>query len=425
MAHAVEQRLRAGPRGPGRLPRMSELEVAGPEAVRPCLEALGWSLSQSLHRYLAWAAELAGAGAVATAGLTLVAGASATGGPAGRLPEPVTAVLWLAIAGWAVAALRQRDPLRLARSWGEVTSRLRGLARHHPLASVIGVLAIVLGTLDESSLAAPVVVQQLLQLVPLVVMVNVAGLLTGSLLPAGVHAGLAAAWRATAAGSTVPDARPRLADGADPGRRSAVADAVTAGSVGPAGLVLCAPAVAVLSPRGLGSASLMVAIAVVAVAILQGLLVHRHGPSAPSWALVMAAGGVMGAAASSGSSVVVAGCLLGAATGTGMEVGLRLARGQAVLWRCRGQLPLRPGDVVYRLDGREMEITLDSTGGVDPEPVPAADQGFLTDGGWRITQLSGSCWEGTKGRAQLLGSRQGDLLGVIRFLHPDAPGGAG
>ncbi len=46
----------------------------------------------------------------------------------------------------------------------------------------------------------------------------------------------------------------------------------------------------------------------------------------------------------------------------------------------------------------------------------------MTDDGWRVSQLSGWCWEGTKGRAQLLGRRRADLLGVIHVLHPEAPG---
>lgn len=401
------------------------MEAVSPEAVRPCLEGLGWSLSQSLRRYAAWTVELAAAGAVATAGLTVVTEAMAPAGGAGHLPDGVAAGLWLAIAGGAVAALRRRDPLRLAGTWREMCSSMCGLARRHPLTSTLGVLAMVLGTLDEASLGAPLVVQQLLQLLPVLVILNLAGLAAGSLLPAGVHCGLEAPRRWMGA-ATSPRAG-AAATWVDPRRRAAIAQAVTVGMVGPVGSVLCAPVVAGLSPRGLGPTSLVLAVAIVAgIGVLAGVLVHRRGAFAPSWALAVAAGGVVGATASAGLGVAVAGCLLGAATGTGMEVGLRLARGQAVLWRHRGQLPLRSGDVVYRLDGREMEITLDTTDRADPDAAPArADQGFLTDEGWRVTQLSASCWEGTKGRAQLLGRRQADLLGVIRCLHPEAPGGTG
>jgi hypothetical protein len=105
-----------------------------------------------------------------------------------------------------------------------------------------------------------------------------------------------------------------------------------------------------------------------------------------------------------------------------MEVGLHLARAVDVLWRHRHQLPLPPGDVVYRVDGREMEITLESNDtAAEGRALPRAEDAEVTADGWRVSQLSRSCWEGTKGRAQLLGRRRADLLGVIRVLHPEAP----
>ena len=94
-----------------------------------------------------------------------------------------------------------------------------------------------------------------------------------------------------------------------------------------------------------------------------------------------------------------------------------------VFWRHRHQLPLCPGDVVYRVDGREMEITLETSATAESEEtLSGPEDEEVTDDGWRVSQLSGWCWEGTKGRAQLLGRRRADLLGVIHVLHPEAPG---
>jgi hypothetical protein len=135
------------------------------------------------------------------------------------------------------------------------------------------------------------------------------------------------------------------------------------------------------------------------------------------------AGAATGAAAGAGPELIAAGGLFGAAVGAGMEVGLHLARSVDVFWRHRHQLPLSPGDVVYRVDGREMEITLETTATAASDENPSGPgEEEVTDDGWRVSQLSGWCWEGTKGRAQLLGRRRADLLGVIRVLHPEAPG---
>jgi hypothetical protein len=70
-----------------------------------------------------------------------------------------------------------------------------------------------------------------------------------------------------------------------------------------------------------------------------------------------------------------------------------------------------------------MEITLETTATAESEETVLRPDGEeVIDDGWRVSQLSGWCWEGTKGRAQLLGRRRADLLGVIRVLHPEAPG---
>ena len=157
------------------------------------------------------------------------------------------------------------------------------------------------------------------------------------------------------------------------------------------------------------------------------LLGHRNpGFRQPRpWLLAMAAGMVAGGVSGGAVDLVLAGALIGAVAGTGMGVALRVARSAAVLWDRRRQLPLAPGEVVYQLDGREMEVTLEAAGPAGSEgPTRHSEYREMTGDGWRVTQLSGSCWEGTKGRAQLLGRRRADLLEVIEVLHPEAPGGS-
>ena len=431
MAHAAERHLRGTPQEPNQLAWSEELaarpETGTPEQAHPCLTGLGWTLAQTLRRYVAWAFELATAGALATATLAIVG--QALGSVSTGAEAEAAAVLWLGIGAGATMVVRGRDPLRQARSWGEAAAGFRSLGRRHPLVYTIAVAVLVFGTFDEASIAAPQVVQQLLQLLPLLVAVNLAGGAVAGLLLPGVNVSLDMA-RRWAGPRTWDTAAPGTAKGlravlVDPRRRPTVVRALIEGLAAPLSFVLCAPAVSGLSPHGLSSASLLVAAAVVVG--LGGLVVtlgHRNPrlPQPRTWWLAVAAGIVAGTAAGAGLGLILTGGLIGAAVGTGMEVGLRLARSGAVLWRNRRQLPLASGEILYRLDDREMEITLESA---DPsesgEALRRLDDAYVTDDGWRVTQLSASCWEGTKGRAQLLGRRCSDLLGVIRVLHPEAP----
>ncbi|MGP8160141.1 MAG: hypothetical protein ACLQGJ_02795 [Candidatus Dormibacteria bacterium] len=429
MAHAVEGHLRgtaqrprpfAWPEGPAAWP-----EREPPEAGHLCLTGLGWSLAQSLRRYAAWALELASAGALATVVLALL-------GPAGAGSEATAAALWVGIGAGALLILRGRDPLRQAESWGDAVTGLRRLARRHPLACALALPVLILGTLDEASIGTPAVVPQLLQLLPALVAMNLAGLAAATLLVLGVNgslglaprlagprAGVSAAPAAVAAGrrSGLPDPRHW------PARGRVLIDAATA----PLSFVLCAPAAALLSSRSPAPPSLLAAAAgVVGLGALVATVGHRHGhvPQPRTWEVALAAGVIAGAATGAGLGPVLTGGLIGAAVGSGMEVALRVARSEAVLWRNRHQLPLPAGEVLYRLDGREMEITLEAAERLaSGRNLRRSEEAYLTDDGWRVTQLSASCWEGTKGRAQLLGRRRSDLLGVIRILHPQAPGG--
>ena len=402
MAHAVEGHLRgtaqrprpfAWPEGPAAWP-----EREPPEAGHLCLTGLGWSLAQSLRRYAAWALELASAGALATVVLALL-------GPAGAGSEATAAALWVGIGAGALLILRGRDPLRQAESWGDAVTGLRRLARRHPLACALAVPVLILGTLDEASIGAPAVVPQLLQLLPALVAMNLAGLAAATLLVIGANGSLRLA--------------PRLAGP----RTRALIEGVTA----PLSFALSAPVVALLSSRSPAPPSLLVAAAgVVGLGALAATVGHRDGhvPQPRTWEVALAAGVIAGAATGAGLGPVLTGGLIGAAVGSGMEVALRVARSEALLWRNRHQLPLPAGEVLYRLDGREMEITLEAAERLaSGRNLRRSEEAYLTDDGWRVTQLSASCWEGTKGRAQLLGRRRSDLLGVIRILHPQAPGG--
>ena len=212
----------------------------------------------------------------------------------------------------------------------------------------------------------------------------------------------------------------------DPRREQAVSRTLVAGLTPPLSLFLCVPAISAAGSRSLGAASLLMAAAAAAGLSALAMAVAHGAPGVAwprAWWLAIGAGAATGAAPGAGPELIAAGGLLGAALGADMEVGLHLARSIDVFWRHRHQLPLSPGDVVYRVDGREMEITLETTAAADGDsPLARPEDGAVTDDGWRMSQLSGWCWEGTKGRAQLLGRRRADLLGVIHVLHPEAPG---
>jgi hypothetical protein len=61
-----------------------------------------------------------------------------------------------------------------------------------------------------------------------------------------------------------------------------------------------------------------------------------------------------------------------------------------VFWRHRHQLPLSPGDVVYRVDGRAMEITLETTATSESEEtLSGPEDEEVTDDGLRVVRLAG------------------------------------
>jgi hypothetical protein len=300
--------------------------------------------------------------------------------------------------------------------------------RRHGVVCAVAIPVLAFGVFDEASIAAPQVAQQLLQLLPGLVAMNIAGFTAAVLLLPSVNGLLGTARglaerRARGVEEAATEAR---VGWSDPRRRPAIARALIAAVTPPLSLVLCVPAISAAGARSLAPAALVVAagaavaLSVLAVAVAQG----SPGLARPRpWWLAVGAGAATGAAAGAGPELIAAGGLFGAAVGAGMEVGLHLARSVGVFWRHRHQLPLPPGDVVYRVDGREMEITLETTVTTPSDETPARpDDGEVTDDGRRVSQLSGWCWEGTKGRAQLLGRRRADLLGVIHVLHPEAPG---
>ena len=430
MAHAATWHLRGMPRrsiSPA-LPVVSgsRSETGASEAAHPWLTGLGWSLAQSLRRYAAWGCELAVAGALATA--TLATLGQALGIAGGGPEQTAEALLWLSLGAAWVLLVRRHDPLRRARSWRDAMAGFGQAVRRHGIACAVAVPVLALGVFDEASIAAPQVAQQLLQLLPGLVAMNIAGFTAAVLLLLGVNGFLGTAQRLAqrrtrGVEEAATEARGRWSD---PRRRPATTRALMAGLTPPLSVVLCVPAVSAVGSRSLAPGSLLVA-AGAAVVLSMLAVAFAHGSPAlarpRAWWLAVGAGAATGAAAGAGPELIAAGGLLGAAVGAGMEVGLHLARSLDVFWRHRRQLPLPPGDVVYRVDGREMEITLETTATAgNEETVLRPDGEEVIDDGWRVSQLSGWCWEGTKGRAQLLGRRRADLLGVIRVLHPEAPG---
>jgi len=430
VANAATRHLRGMPRG---LVAPASPAVTGhgsensaPEATHPCLAGVGWNLAQSLRRYAAWACELGVAGAVATATLATLGQTLGLAGAGGE--GSAEALLWLAIGGALVVLVRRHDPLRRGRSWGDAMAGFGRAVRRHRVACAVAVPALTFGVFDEASIAAPQVAQQLLQLLPGLVALNIAGFAAAVLLLPGVN-GLVGVARTLAVRREVgpgKGAAERRVGWSDRRRRASVTRTLIAALTPPLSLALCVPAVSAAGSHSLAPAALVVA--AVAALALSGLAVAvAHGSPALArprpWWLAVGAGAATGVAAGAGPELIAAGGLFGAAVGAGMEVGLHLARSVDVFWRHRHQLPLPPGDVVYRVDGREMEITLETTATVvGDESLSRPEDDAVTDDGWRVSQLSGWCWEGTKGRAQLLGRRRADLLGVIHVLHPEAPG---
>jgi len=430
VAHAATWHLRGVPRR-AISPALPLVPDGGPaigasEAAHPCLTGVGWNLAQSLRRYAAWGCELAVAAAPATA--TLATLSQTLGAAGGGGDETAEALLWLGIGAVLVVLVRRHDPLRRARSWRDAMAGFGCAVRRHGVVCAVAIPVLAFGVFDEASIAAPQVAQQLLQLLPGLVAMNIAGFTAAVLLLPSVNGLLGTARglaerRARGVEEAATEAR---VGWSDPRRRPAIARALIAAVTPPLSLVLCVPAISAAGARSLAPAALVVAagaavaLSVLAVAVAQG----SPGLARPRpWWLAVGAGAATGAAAGAGPELIAAGGLFGAAVGAGMEVGLHLARSVGVFWRHRHQLPLPPGDVVYRVDGREMEITLETTVTTPSDETPARpDDGEVTDDGWRVSQLSGWCWEGTKGRAQLLGRRRADLLSVIHVLHPEAPG---
>jgi hypothetical protein len=400
VAHAATWHLRGMPRGsiPPALAMVSGngSETGAADGTHPCLTGAGWSLAQSLRRYAAWACELAVAGALATATLATLGQALGIAGGGGD--ETAEALLWLGIGAALLVFVRRHDPLRRARSWGDAMAGFGRAVRGHGVACAVSVPVLAFGVFDEASIAAPQVAQQLLQLLPGLVAMNIAGFAAAALLLPGVNGFLGTvgglAERRTRG---VEDAATEAGVGwSNQRRRPAVARALIVGLTPPLSLVLCVPAIGAAGSRSLAPATLLLAAAAaVALSVLAVAVAHGSpGLARPRpWWLAVGAGAATGAAAGAGPELIAAGGLFGAAAGAGMEVGLHLARSVGVFWRHRHQLPL--------------------SGPEDEE---------VTDDGWRVSQLSGWCWEGTKGRAQLLGRRRADLLGVIHVLHPEAPG---
>jgi hypothetical protein len=429
VAHAATWHLRGVPRG-AISPAAPVVPDGGPatgtsEAAHPCLTGVGWNLAQSLRRYAAWGCELAVAGALAT---TALATMTQTLGAGGGGDETAEALLWLSIGAVLVVLVRPHDPLRRARSWRDAMAGFGCAVRRHGVVCAVAIPVLALGVFDEASVAAPQVAQQLLQLIPELVAVNLAGFSAAVLLLPSINGLLGTARglarrRARYGKEAATEAR---VGWSDPRRRPAVARALTAAVTPPLSLILCVPGISAAAARGLEPAALVVAAGAAVALSLLAVAVAQESPGLARprpWWLAVGAGATTGAAAGAGPELIAVGGLFGAAVGAGMEVGLHLARSVGVFWRHRHQLPLPPGDVVYRVDGREMEITLEATATTpSDEALARQEDGEVTDDGWRVSQLSGWCWEGTKGRAQLLGRCRADLLGVIHVLHPEAPG---
>lgn len=378
--------------------------------LRPWWTGLAWTLAQSLRRYAAWAAELLIAGAVAAAALTpfgvLTDGSAGRDGQ--RLSLTAGAALWLAATALLVALIRRGDPLRQGGGWGDAAHRASRMTRSRPMATIVSVPVLLLGTLDAAGAATPAAVQQLLQLVPVLVAVT-----------------LAAFAVAVTCGAILNLTARSLA----PRHQERRQHRLSLGLAAPVGFGLSLAGV--LGLGGSGGLAVPWARAVTPIAALTGALAAigigalvaalDRGPLR-AWMGAAAAGLVAGLAAGGGADLLVVGGVLGGASGAAMEAGARLVRSQAILWRHRQQLPLDPGEVVYSLDGRSMEITLDTGSGtsIDTHSPPNLSDGRLTEDGWQVSQLTAVCWEGSKGRAHLLGRRPDDLIGVIRVLHPEA-----
>jgi len=380
-------------------------ETVTGDGVHPCVTGFAWSLAQSVRRYAAWAVELTVAGALAAAMLTPFGQLAAAATSGERPGVTAGAALWLLVVAALAALIRSRDPLRQAAGWREAATLLRATTRRHPLLTVVSIPVLLLGTFDAAGAATPGLVQQLLQLLPALAAVNLAGFGTAAVLTA-VALPLAERWVAER-------------------NQAAAKRAINLAMAAPLGFVLCLVAASWLgwsapSPItavGLGGLSVGIGIA---IALLDGRGATRIRPRA--WMGAVAAGGLAAAGAGAEPGLLVIGALLGGAAGAGLEVGVRFVRSETILWRHRAELPLTSGEVVYCLDGRSMEITLEASAGeAEATGVRRVDGGYLTADGWRVTQLTPQCWEGSKGRAQLLGPRRADLVGVISILHPEAP----
>ena len=370
----------------------------------------GWTLAQWLRRYAAWAVELLIGGALAAAVLTAVTQLTSPGpdpGGAVLLDATASAALWLATTAVLVAMLHPRDPLRHSSSWAEAAGAARSLARAHPVAIAAALILLMVGTVDLAGAATPVAVQQLIGLVPELAVVNVCAF--------GAAVALSTAIRRATGGWT------------DPQHALVISRWLSVGAAGPLAFALCLVVEVSTGHQGPSPARLVFASA--AAVFAGGLLAmvdRRLWPRRPvAWMGAVVGGVLAGLASSGGIDQVVIGAVLGGSAGAGLVVGTRFAHSQATLWRHRDELPLPSGEVVYWVDGRSMEITLE-TGDRDQQEqnLRRDGDGFLTEDGWRVAQLTPACWEGSKGRAQLLGRRRDDLLGVIRILHPEAPGAA-
>jgi hypothetical protein len=377
--------------------------TAGTVALGQWWVELTWSLAQSLRRYAAWAAELLAAGAVAAATLTPLEpllGAQPAADP--QLGVTAAAALWLAVAAAAVAVLRRHDPIRHAGGWREAGLMLRRAARRHPLATLLAGSAVLLGTLDEAGAAPPAAVQQLLQLGPTLAAASLAGFGIG--LSWGGLRGLAERWRT-------------------PQRPVGPSSTMLAPAAAAAGFVFGALTLPGLSGTGMAAGGSLLGFggAALAAGVTVELIGRRRagGWLRPSPAAVLGAVAA-GAATRGGTDLLVVAAAVGGVLGATLEAASTIVRSQTILWRHRERLPLEPGEVVYSLEGRSMEITLEGAGPARGEPPGTAGTECLTEDGWRVSRLTAACWEGTKGRAHLLGRRPNDLLGVIRVLHPEA-----
>ena len=202
MAHAATWHLRGVPRR-AISPALPLVPDGGPaigasEAAHPCLTGVGWNLAQSLRRYAAWGCELAVAAAPATA--TLATLSQTIGAAGGGGDETAEALLWLGIGAVLVVLVRRHDPLRRARSWRDAMAGFGCAVRRHGVVCAVAIPVLAFGVFDEASIAAPQVAQQLLQLLPGLVAMNIAGFTAAVLLPSvngllGTARGLASAGR--------------------------------------------------------------------------------------------------------------------------------------------------------------------------------------------------------------------------------------